>query len=190
MDELTFSKPVVCTLTPAAQRAETKRFKADLAPHVLKRERLSNGTRLTFAAVSGLREKIEMLVELDKGCCAYLDHQIESDARTITLSVRSEGQGIALAQEFLTDLPPTKDAKVRGDIFKMLALVGACGVACSAPLILGAVGLGVASIGLGTTELEIGILGLVAAGVAAYVYYRKRAIAVAKGGKNANRCGC
>ncbi len=106
MDDSNNQKPIACTLTPAAQRAETKRFKAELAPHVLTRERLADGARLTFTAVNGLREKIDLLVELDIGCCAFLDHHVESDDHTITLTIRSQGQGIALAQEILEVLRP------------------------------------------------------------------------------------
>lgn len=56
---------------------------------------------------------------------------------------------------------------------KWMLLLVACVVACSAPLIIGAVGLGFAGIGFGMVGIKLGVVGLVVAGVAAYVYYRK-----------------
>ena len=93
--------------------------------------------------------------------------------------MRSQGQGIALAQEFLDVMRPSADAGAAsagaGRLnAKWMLLAGACGLACAAPLILGAAGLGVAGIGFGTVGVELGVVGLVAVGIAAYVYYRKR----------------
>jgi len=108
MDELNLSEPVACTPTSAAQRAVIKRIRAELAPRVLTRERLLDGVCLRFAVAPGLRKKIDQLVELDKGCCAFLEYKVESDAQIITLTVRSQGRGIALAQEF----PEVSDSSV------------------------------------------------------------------------------
>ncbi|MBL4766542.1 MAG: hypothetical protein JKY94_02315 [Rhodobacteraceae bacterium] len=190
MDDLNLSTPVACTLTTNEQRMETKRYKTELTPHVLKRERLADGARLTFTAVPGMRENIERLVEMDKGCCAFLEHQIESDSQTVTLTVRGQGQGIALAQEFLTELAPIESVKPRATSLKVMALVGACGLACSAPLLIGMAGLSVAGIGLSTIGVEFAVLALVAAGVTAYVYFRKKRVAARDRSENANRCSC
>lgn len=105
MDKPNLSKTFACTLTSAEQRKETKRIKSELGPHVLTGERLKDGARLVFATVPGLRENIDRFVELDERCCSFLDHQVEGDSQTVTLTVRSEGQGITLAQEFLGLLP-------------------------------------------------------------------------------------
>lgn len=190
MDDLNLSTPVACTLTTGEQRLQTKRYKTELAPHVLKRERLTDGAHLTFAAVPGVRENIDRLVEMDKGCCAFLEHQVESDMQTVTLTVRSQGQGISLAQEFLKELAPSEPVEKRNTYLKAMVLAGACGLACSVPLLLGVAGLSVTGIGLGALGVEFLALGLVAAGLSAYVYFKKRRVAAKDGGENANRCSC
>lgn len=190
MDDLSNIKPVACTLTPAAQRAEIRRFKTDLGPHVLTRERLDDGARLTFAAVPGLREKIDLLVELDRGCCTFLEHEVESNEKTVTLTVRSQGQGIALAQGFLKELAPRKQGRALGVNSKLAALAGVGGLACVAPFILGALSLGVTGIGVNAFEVEVATLGLAAMATMAYVYYRKRNNRLKEKEANADRCSC
>lgn len=190
MDGKTTSAPVACTLTPASQRAEINSFRAELVPHVLKRERLEDGARLTFASVPGLRAKIERLVQLDQGCCAFLNHQEESDDEVIVLTVKSEGAGIPLAQDFLDVLSSTSGNKSRGTGLKAVAIATACGLACSAPLVLSALGLGAASIGLGAVGIEIAAMGLIVMAALGYWYYKQKRVHAARRDDNANRCGC
>ncbi|WP_417462932.1 hypothetical protein [Kordiimonas sp.] len=186
MDGITNSEPVACTLTPAAQRAETNQFRREIAPHILKRELLSNGARLTLANSPELRKSIDRLVELDKGCCSFLKHRVETVGDSITLEVTGEGSGIPLAQGFLQALAAPRPRFGNG--LKMSAFLGACGLACSAPLILGALGLGF--VGAGTMFVEFAALGLLLVGGAAFWFYAKRRPAVAEGTANENRCGC
>jgi hypothetical protein len=122
MDDLNLSKPVACTPTSPEQRAQTARLKADLAPQVLEREQLSDGVRLRFALSPEMRAQIERLVTFDKGCCDYLEHRIASSAEGLTLTVRSQGQGIEIAQNFLS-LGTDKNSKPRGKL-KVFALLG------------------------------------------------------------------
>jgi len=182
--------PVACTLTPAAQRVEIKNFRAELAPHVIKRERLKDGARLTFDPVPGLQAKIERLVELDRGCCGFLNHQVESDDKTIVLTVQSEGSGIAIAQDFLDTQEPTSGNWSTSNGFKVAAIATACGLACSAPLVLGALGLGVAGIGFGAIGIEIAVLGLIAMVGAGFWFYKKKRAHAAEGSEHANRGSC
>ena len=130
MDGKTTSTPVACTLTPASQRAEIKRFRAELAPYILKRERLKDGARLTFTDAPGLRAKIERLVALDQNCCTFLKHQVESDDEVITLTIKSEGSGIPLAQDFLEVQAPANGNRSHSTSLKAVAVVTACGLAC------------------------------------------------------------
>ncbi len=187
MDGITNNEPVACTLTPPAQRAETNQFRREIAPHILKRELLSNGARLTFTNSPALRKSIDRLVELDKGCCSFLEHRVETSGDSIILEVTGEGSGIPLAQGFLEALEPPHGRSF-GSGLKITALVGACGLACSAPLVFGALGLGF--VGAGTMFVEFAALGLLLIVGAAYWYYTKRRAIVVKGTVNENRCGC
>lgn len=75
---------------------------------------------------------------------------------------------------------------------KILALMGACGLACAAPLIFA--GVGAAGLGLGALGFEVlgfGALALVAlSAVAYYIYKRKAAMSAQERKNNADRCRC
>ncbi len=190
MNDLTFSNGPVCTFTPPAQRAEVRRIKADLAPLVVAQTRLDDGARLTFAAAPGMRQKVDLLLALDTGACADFDTQVENDARMVTLTLRSQGKGVALAQNYLNDTASATSVKTAQRHWKWVAVAGACGLACSAPILLGAMGLGAAGIGLGAMGIELGVLGVVAITTLAYVMYKRRHRRSKKGAENADRCGC
>lgn len=191
MDDLTLTKPVACTPTSPAQRADTAHLKAELAPHVMVRARLENGVRLRFASSPALLAKIDKLVTLDQGCCAYLEHHVDRDAEAITWTVQSAGEGIPIAQRFLSEAEPAPQNSKKRTRLKVFALVGACGLACSAPLLLGVLGIGAASISLAAVGKELAVLALIAVGVSGYfVYTKKKRATAAKGKTDANRCGC
>lgn len=195
MDDKITSASLACTLTPASQRSEIKCFRDEIISHILKRERLENGSLLTFTADPKLLKKIERLVELDKGCCGFLRHQVESVDKIIVWTIKGEGAGVTLAQNFLCEPALVSKSNVRGKGLKTAALLTMCGLVCSAPLVLGALGLGVTGIGLGTLGIEIAALGVVAIIAGAYWYYKKRRSHTGrshtdKGTKNENRCSC
>ena len=195
MDETITSASVACTLTPASQRLEIKYISEEIIPYILNRELLENGSRLTFKADTELLNKIEALVELGKGCCAFLKHQLQSDEKNIFWMIRSEGAGVILAQHYLSEQVPFEKTPVRngrllGAGFKATAILSACGIACAAPLVLGAMGLGLTGVGLGALGAEITVLGVVTIAAGSYWYYKKKKLHTAKGTKNENRCSC
>lgn len=116
MDDLNLSEPVACTFSDADQRKETRHFKSALTPHILPRRLLDNGVQLTFAPAPGVRESLDELVRLDQQCCTFLDHHVKEDEKTVTLIVRSHGQGIAFAQEFFSELADADNPKQQGDL--------------------------------------------------------------------------
>ncbi len=187
MDGTSEPKPVSCTLTPEAQKVETGKIRAEVAPHIIDRELLESGARLTFRNSPALRKSVERLVELDKGCCTFLEYRIEDNGRFLTLDVTSEGSGIPLAKEFLVALTPTSKRRW-GPGLKAGALLGACGLACAAPLLLGSVGLGIVSAGAMT--VEIATLGLIVMAAGGYWYYKRKISLPLEGVSNENRCGC
>lgn len=200
MDDKTTSALVACTLTPASQRSQIKRYNEEISPYILKRECLENGSLINFAVDAELKNKIQRIVELDKGCCAFLSHQVQSDDKNITWTITSEGAGIKLAQKYLIEQAPIEQLpsekvsigknRLFGAGFKAAAILTACGFACASPLVLGAMGLSLAGIGLGAFGAKITTLGTVAIAAGAYWYYKKKKLHTAKGTKNENRCSC
>ncbi|WP_415158729.1 hypothetical protein [Maritalea sp.] len=104
MDNNTETTPIACALTGEAQRSETKRFRTELVPHILERELLVNGAKFVFSNTDSAKQSVERLVSIDMGCCTFLNHEVETFDDTIVLTVTSEGEGIALAQQFLNEL--------------------------------------------------------------------------------------
>ena len=189
MDGTSESRPMACTLTPKSQREETLRLRAEIAPHVVGREVLENGARLTFGSTPELRESVERLTELDRGCCTFLNHRFEDYGSQFTLEVTSEGSGIPLAREFLS-VRPSRTQRRWGLGLKAGALIGVCGLACSAPFLLGAVGFGFLGAGTGAMMAEIAVLGLIVMAAGAYWFYKRRKPLSLEGASNENRCGC
>lgn len=104
MGDLNTKEPVACTLTNESQRAETQQFRIEMLKHVLEREKLVNGAKITFANKGDIQESIERLIKLDKGCCTFLDHKIDVFEDTISLTVTGQEKGVAQAQGFLDAL--------------------------------------------------------------------------------------
>lgn len=188
MDGTSEPKSVTCTLTPAAQKAETRKVRAEVAPHIIDRELLENGTRLTFRNSPVLRKSVERLVELDKGCCTFLEHRIEDSGRFLTLDVTSVSSGIPFAKEFLAAPTTTSERRWRLGL-KAGALLGACGLACAAPLLLSSVGLGILGAGAGSMMVEIATLGVIVMAAGGYWYYKRKKSLSVEGVSNENRCG-
>ncbi len=183
MDDINLSTPIACTLSVDEQKRETKGFQKTLRPHVISQEKLPDGARITFRNLPSVAEGLNQLVDLDADCCQFLTHKIDDQGDEISLTTRSHGAGIALAQEFLTELAPVKsttDMKIAG-------LLGVCGLACASPFLLGALGIGAVG-SLGAPGMGIAILGVAIVGGIGYGLYRK---SKSKGKvENANRCGC
>lgn len=189
MDDIITSATLVCQLSSKTKRSKVKALREEIISHLLKQECLNDGALFTFPLKSELRHKVERLVELEKGCCAFFTHKVESVDNKILWSIRSEGAGVMLAQKYLFE-QTVKKSKFVGAGFKAAALLTACGFACTAPIVLGAMGFGIAGIGVGKLGAEIAILGVVVIAAGAYWYYKKRKNQMVKGTKNENRCSC
>ncbi|WP_428408420.1 hypothetical protein [Hyphococcus sp.] len=182
--------PVACSLSTAEQRKEIAKFNAELAPHVLKREKLEDGARILFEASPGVKGSLERLVEIDKSCCAFLTHEVESHAGVHILTVRSHGEGIVLAQDFMSQLAPGKPGFTPRAVV-LAALAGGLGLACAAPFVLALLGVSVAGLGLGALGVGLSVfVGLLALSGIGYLLIRNKKEAARSGSENANRCGC
>jgi hypothetical protein len=190
MDSQNSGDMVACSLGPAEQRALKKKLEMDLIPHVVSRTQLADGICLVFKQVPGLLDTLENLVELDQGCCTFLTHQIELNDQTITLTTRSEGQGVALAQNYLNDAAKNGGGMSSGNGLKLTLLAVACGLACAVPWMFAAVGIGGSVLGAGVMGVEFLVLGVLGTGAGAYFLYKRRSVFLKGGKKNADRCGC
>jgi hypothetical protein len=184
------STKIACSLAPAEERALKKKLETELIPHVISRAQMADGICLAFRQVPGLQDTLERLVELDKGCCTFLDHEIELQDQTITMRIRSEGQGVALAQAFLNDAAMNNGYTSSGNGLKLMLLAAACGVACAAPWLFAGLGIGGSMLSAGTLGIEFLVLGVLGTGAGAYFLYKRKSLFLRGRKKNADRCGC
>lgn len=184
MDGTNSNTEIACTLTSKAQRAERARFRAELLPRMTGRKKLSSGAQISFDAAPGVCEDIERLVELDSACCKFLTHVIDENNGIIRLTTMGEGAGKELARSFYDEFRPSSPHHSGNLPLIALAL---CGLVCSAPLFIGAFGVGIAGVSLGGLSA---VVVAVAMAVAGYIYRTKKRVAMTGRDKHADRCGC
>ena len=63
----------VCTLPPADLRQRLDWIRAEILPHALAGERLSDGLAWELHDAPGLAEKLDQLVALERECCSGID---------------------------------------------------------------------------------------------------------------------
>ena len=87
--------PVACTLTPANLAAQAGRWERLMASAMTKRADTADGVRLSFRAETGTEEELCALVAVENECCAWAAWTVDTAEETITLDVRSAGDGVA-----------------------------------------------------------------------------------------------
>jgi uncharacterized membrane-anchored protein len=87
--------PVACTLTPAHLAAQAGRWERLMARAMTKRTETADGVRLSFRPETGTEEELRALVAVENECCAWAAWTVGTGEETITLDVRSAGDGVA-----------------------------------------------------------------------------------------------
>ena len=64
--------PIVCTLTARERRARREELLRGLVTRAEERTPLQSGYSFRFAARDGLVEEIGRVIEVERGCCAFL----------------------------------------------------------------------------------------------------------------------
>jgi hypothetical protein len=87
---MTEPRPIVCTLTAADLRDRGAAWRKLFASGLLHRDRVPGGIRLSAqpGAIDALRE----LIDLERECCAWIDHEVDSTGATLT----AQGDGEAV----------------------------------------------------------------------------------------------
>jgi hypothetical protein len=87
--------PVACTLTLANLAAQAGRWQRLMARAMTKRTETADGVRLSFRSEPGTEEELRTLVAVENECCAWAAWTVDTGDETITLDVRSAGDGVA-----------------------------------------------------------------------------------------------
>ena len=95
--------PVVCTLDSDTMAGRLRRIQALTDTSLLSHE--VQGGRLRLAYRLEAAEQLRAIVELERGCCAFLDFEVQEWARfvglTITAPAHAEEAGAWLFSQFL-----------------------------------------------------------------------------------------
>jgi hypothetical protein len=83
------TRPVVCTLTPAALRARREGALASLLGRAESREELPDGLRLRLSPEDGTLSAIAGVIEAERQCCRFLRFRVtvEPDAGPVVLEL-------------------------------------------------------------------------------------------------------
>lgn len=84
--------PIACTLASASMRGRLDNWRA-LLTHVVHREQIDDGVRVTFGAATPLDELIG-LTAAEQDCCQFFSFAITVDTRGVALEVRSPQEAL------------------------------------------------------------------------------------------------
>ncbi len=84
--------PIACTLASASMRGRLDNWRA-LLHHVVHREQIDDGVRVTFGAATPLDELIG-LTAAEQDCCQFFSFAITVDTRGVALEVRSPQEAL------------------------------------------------------------------------------------------------
>jgi hypothetical protein len=100
----TGAAPVACTLTAAGLAAQGDRWERLAAQAMTGRAETPDGLRLSFRPGAGVEAELRALAAVENECCAWATWTVRTDARQMTLDVRTTGIGVATLHGMFTGL--------------------------------------------------------------------------------------
>ncbi len=92
--------PIACTLTPADLAAQGRRWERLITGALTGQAEFADGLRLTFRA--GVADEVRALAAVEAECCPWATWRVEQAAGSVTLDVRSPGDGAAVLHAMFT----------------------------------------------------------------------------------------
>lgn len=201
--------PIACALDAGQQADRTREFATLFGRSLIGRDRTPSGIRFRFAAVPGVEEAVRDLARREQQCCGFFGFTITAVGGEILwdATVVNPAGGPLLDELYaipetlaantpVASVPTGRDASTVGDSpahsgsGAILGVLLACGVACSAPLLIALTGsTTLSAVGAPVWMIVAVPAGMVAAAVALR-RGRRRTRPVASAGEPANSCGC
>ena len=93
---------VACLLTSSKMRERLSMIRKNISTHLLDKLELDDGYKLRFMPGAELREDIELLIELEAECCAFLNFDLsESEDKLILLVTGPVSAKTLIAEVFI-----------------------------------------------------------------------------------------
>jgi hypothetical protein len=102
--EQELSELVACTLTDTDFKTQRERWLNLGANFGLERIETDDGLRLSFRAHPAVERELRALVEVENECCSWADWSVARDDGVLTMSARSQGDGVATLHSMFTKL--------------------------------------------------------------------------------------
>jgi hypothetical protein len=78
-----------------------KFVRESLIPRVIRTQKTPSGLRLVFENSQSLRSDVELFVELESGCCGFLDFEITSGTEGLVLTIEGPDEAREVLASFL-----------------------------------------------------------------------------------------
>jgi hypothetical protein len=92
--------PVIACALGAEDLAERReRWRRLVETALLERVEIASGVELRFRREPGVEEEVRALAGLERECCRFASFDVDGAAETVTLAVRSSGDGVGAARE-------------------------------------------------------------------------------------------
>lgn len=100
------SELVACTLTDTDRKTQRERWINLGANFGLRREKTSDGLRLTFADHPAVEGELRALVAVENDCCSWAAWSVERDSGVLVMAARSQDEGITTLHGMFTEAMP------------------------------------------------------------------------------------
>jgi hypothetical protein len=105
--------PVACSLDARAARSREEEWKALIASYIIERNEVPNGVRLTLRRSDQAIADVKRLVELERGCCAWIDWTLDDAGSYVYLEASAATEeGVGVLRSWLCSGHLTFDAPV------------------------------------------------------------------------------
>ncbi len=97
---MTETPPVACTLTAAGLAVQGERWQQLMTRALTGRTETADGLRLSFSPEA--EDELRALIAVETECCPWASWLVERTAGTLTLRIRSAGQGVTTLHSMFT----------------------------------------------------------------------------------------
>lgn len=179
------TKAIACTLTNEEQKARRNEIRSKLLPAVQSSYSLGGHHVITLKNTVSNKELCAEFITNEKRCCGFLVFELSETPNLLEMKISGPDGSEQIIQEMFSLPSPSNDTfkkgcgcsssdrlnKPKSNLLSLFGVLGACGLACSLPFLLGAIGLiGASSAAVLFNAVEVSIVLALCGGLGYYVW--------------------